>query len=310
MHLPTLGRLRVGNVEKATVMVTGGGDFEVRAASRDWRLDLNAEAASEMGEPRELCAGGFIVRLEDTDSYRDVHGYQPAPRLTDAEAAAWQQQFAAAWSLIEKIYPDYALGIVSGLRSLTPLANDPLGHEISATASEAFGAVAAARPDTGDKLALLIMHEFQHVKLGALMDKFDLVDPNDQRLFYAPWREDPRPPGALLQGTYAHLAVADYWRSYRHLAATGPAGLEAAELFARWRTLTAEAIDTLVASGALTSLGIRFVEGMRATVEPWLDEPVPLGAVEAARRWAAERRAAWNARRGAGSADAEQGPPE
>jgi hypothetical protein len=44
----------------------------------------------------------------------------------------------------------------------------------------------------------------------------------------------------------------------------------------------AEAIDTLVASGALTSLGMRFVEGMRATVEPWLDEPVPPGAVEAA----------------------------
>lgn len=312
VHLPTLGRLRVGNVEKATVTVTGHGHFQVRAASRVWRVDPGAETTSDDWEgTRELRAGDFVVRLEDTDSYRDVHAYPPAPRLTDTEADAWQQQFAAAWALIEKTYPDHAVGIVSGLRSLMPLANDLPGREISATASEAFGAVAAARPATGDKLALLIMHEFQHVKLGALVDMFDLFDPTDQRLFYAPWRQDPRPARALLQGTYAHLGVADYWRwqSHRH-PETSSAGREAAELFARWRTLTAEAIDTLVASGALTSLGMRFVEGMRATVEPWLDEPVPPGAVEAAHQWAAERRAEWNARRDAGSADAEQGPPE
>ena len=183
VHLPTLGRLRVGNVEKATVTVMGDGDFQVRAASRLWWVGPGAEAASDDWEAiRELHAGDFVVRLEDTDPYRHVHDYPPAARLTDAEAAAWQQQFAAAWSLIKNNYPDYAIGIVSGLRSLMPLDNDLPGREISATASEAFGAVAAARPITGDKLALLIMHEFQHVKLGALMDMFDLFDPTDQTI--------------------------------------------------------------------------------------------------------------------------------
>ena len=98
-----------------------------------------------------------------------------------------------------------------------PLANDVPGQEISATARQAFGAIAAALPASGADLARLIIHEFQHVKLGALIDMFDLYDRTDQRLFYAPWREDPRPVGALLQGTYAHLGVTDYWRSYRHL---------------------------------------------------------------------------------------------
>jgi hypothetical protein len=37
----------------------------------------------------------------------------------------------------------------------------------------------------------------------------------------------------------------------------------------------------------------RFVAGMRATIEPWLGEPVSDGAARAARRWAAERRARW-----------------
>jgi uncharacterized protein len=273
--LPTLGRLRVGDVENATVTVTGDGAFQVRAASRLWRVEPGAGPGDEDWEPtRELRAGDFTVRLEDTDPYRDVHEWPAAARLTDAEAAAWQEQFTTAWSLIEEVYPAYAPGLIEGLRSLMPLANGVPGREISATASEAYGAVAAARPPTGDDLALLMIHEFQHVKLGAIMDMFDLYDQADRRLFDAPWREDPRPVRAMLQGTYAHLSVTDYWRGYRHRA-TGPLALGAAECFDRWRTLTAGAIDTLAASGALTPLGTRFVEGMRATIEPWLDEAVP-----------------------------------
>ena len=291
VYLPTLGRLRIGNTENATVNVTGDGTFLVRSGSRCWSVETGGEARDEDWEPtRELRVGDFAVRLEDTDPYRDVHEWPAAARLTDAEAAAWQDQFATAWSLIEAAYPGYAPGLAEGLQAVMPLANDVPGREISATATEAYGAVAAARPATGDKLALLIIHEFQHVKLGGLMDMFDLFDPTDHRLFFAPWRDDPRPVRAMLQGTYAHLSVTDYWRSYRHLA-TGSAALEAAERFARWRTLTTEAIDTLAASGALTSLGTRFVEGMQATIGPWLDEPVPPSAAEAAQKWAAERRA-------------------
>ena len=109
----------------------------------------------------------------------------------------------------------------------------------------------AALPSSGTDLALLIIHEFQHVKLGALTDMFDLHDSTDQRVFFAPWREDPRPVGALLQGTYAHIGVTDYWRLRRHQV-TGPDALAAAEQFARWRMMTAEAIETLANSGALT----------------------------------------------------------
>jgi uncharacterized protein len=141
-------------------------------------------------------------------------------------------------------------------------------------------------------LALLIIHEFQHVKLGALSDMFDLWDRKDQRQFFAPWRQDPRPVGALLQGTYAHIGVTDYWRLRRHQV-TGPDALAAAEQFALWRMMTAEAIETLAGSGALTPLGARFVDGMRATCSPWLGEPVPETAATTAARLAAERREAW-----------------
>jgi hypothetical protein len=61
--------------------------------------------------------------------------------------------------------------------------------------------------------------------------------------------------------------------------------------------LTAEAIGILADSDALTDHGDRVVAQMRATIEPWLHEPVDAAAAEAARRWAAERRRDWEQRR-------------
>jgi uncharacterized protein len=293
VHLPTLGRLRVGDATTATLAVDGAGVFDVRAATGKWRVGLAAGEAEPDWQPvRELRAGEFTVRLEDTDPYRDCHQWPVAARLTEAEAAAWQAQFDEAWELIGRAYPRYAPGIAAGLSVLLPLASDEPGHEISAASRQAYGAVAAALPATGADLALLIIHEFQHVKLGALSDMFDLWDRKDQRQFFAPWRQDPRPVGALLQGTYAHIGVTDYWRLRRHQV-TGPDALAAAEQFALWRMMTAEAIETLAGSGALTPLGARFVDGMRATCSPWLGEPVPETAATTAARLAAERREAW-----------------
>jgi uncharacterized protein len=290
--LPGLGRLRMGSAVAGTVSVADGG-FEVRAHSGKWHVQLADLAADADWEPvRELRSGQFAIRLEDTDPYRDCHQWPAAQRLSEAMFARWQQLFAGAWSLIEHDYPAYADGLAAGLTVLMPLANDIPGREISAAARPAFGAVGAALPADGAALALLVIHEFQHVKLGAVLDMFDLCEPADKRLYYAPWRDDPRPLEPLLQGTYAHLGVTDYWRVRRGRAA-GDQALQAAERFARWRMLTAEAIDTLANSGSLTKQGARFVAGMRATIEPWLAEPVPDSAAEAARQWAAKRQAAW-----------------
>jgi uncharacterized protein len=302
VHLPTLGRLRVGEArtgarEPQTAEISiGGSAFQVRTALGKWDVHLDdAEPKADWQPVRELRSGRFAVRLEDTDPYRDCHQWRAAPRLTEDDAARWQQLFEAAWLLIESDYPAYAAGLEAGLSTLMPLVNGPDGRDISSAARQAFGAVGVARPADGETLAQLLIHEFQHVKLGAVMDLFDLYDPTDRRLLYAPWRDDPRPLPALLQGAYAHIGVTDYWRARRQRA-EGVDAIAAAEQFARWRALTAEAIETLAGSGALTDFGNRMVARMRATVEPWLDEPVDAAAAKAARQWATERRSAWERR--------------
>ncbi len=302
VYLPTLGRLVVGpvqppsdgeprlaaaaapapvlatlTVEAALVTVqTPDGLYELSGpdlvtggpGSRD------ADAGTAWQPVRSLTAPGISVTLEDTDPYRDCHQWPAAPRLTDAELASWQHAFGVAWAEIRQLHSKYAPGLAAGLHAITPLSAAPAGRDVSATVRQAFGAVAAALPDDQATLALLLIHEFQHVKLGAVLDLYDLYDAADNRLFHAPWRDDMRPLEGLLQGTYAHIAVTDFWRA-RRTAASGPAAETAGARFAHWRGQTAGAIESLAASGSLTPLGEQFIDGMRGSIAAMLAEPAP-----------------------------------
>jgi uncharacterized protein len=255
VQLPGMGGWTVGKRETVPIMIGGSA----------YRLPEDAEPMLV----RRLNAEGISVALEDTDPSRDCHQWPASSRLDDADFELWQRMFGEAWALIRRELPAYAPGLAAGLATIVPLAPAPPGREVSSTARQAFGSVAIALPDGPDVLALLLIHEFQHAKLGAVLDVFDLYDESDDRLYHAPWREDPRPLEGLLQGTYAHVAVVDYWRVRSGL--TGDAGAE--EAFTRWRGHTAAAIQTLRDSGSLTGLGERFAAGMGATMAPWFDEP-------------------------------------
>ncbi|WP_055590527.1 aKG-HExxH-type peptide beta-hydroxylase, partial [Streptacidiphilus griseoplanus] len=293
VRLPTLGRVLVGGGGEATV--TGRPDgFTVEAGGTVLRIAGETDAGGRWQPLRHAVLPGWSVSLEDVDPHRDAHQWPVTGRLPDAEAGRWRTGLAEAWQLIVRELPGYAPGLAAGLGTVTPL-RAPAGQDVSAAARQAFGAVGIARPERADILALLLIHEFQHVKLGAVLDLVDLHDPADTRLYYAPWREDPRPLEGLLQGTYAHVAVTDFWR-VRRRTAEGPAAAEAETHFARWREQTARAVETLAGSGSLTGAGQRFADGMRATLEPWLAEPVGREAAGRARLSAARHREAWQAR--------------
>jgi uncharacterized protein len=281
VHFPTLGRLAISRGEtkpsgpdepEMASIVVADGIVIIRVGESHWEMTTAALVGDEPcvdvipddagWQPvRVLRASGLSVALEDTDPYRDCYQWPAAPRLTDTEFSRWQRSFEDAWHEIRRDHPAYAVAIAAGLSVLMPLSPHPQNLDISATARHAFGAVAAALPDDPATLALLLIHEFQHVKLGAVLDLYDLYDPADRRLFHAPWREDLRPLEGLLQGTYAHLAVTDFWR-VRQQVTEGAAAETAAERFAHWHDHTRDAIRTLASSGSLTPLGERFVSEM------------------------------------------------
>ena len=307
LRLPTLGRLLLDGCAEAELRCADGG-FTVRAGEHRLRVEWPGDGGERRWQPLRRVAlpagahGPWTVALEDTDPQRDSHSWPLADRLDDAELASWEQALAVAWRFTGEQLPGYADGLAAGLAAVTPLRPGPAGKDVSAAARQAFGVVGIARPVRPLLLAQLLVHEFQHVKLGAVLDFHDLFDQQDERLFYAPWRPDPRPLDMLFQGTYAHLAVTEFWRAVLRAPVGGGAGpdpetaRQAAFSFAYWRSCTAEAVESLAGSGSLTELGLRFAVGLRERMAPWLDEPVDGAALDAARESVERTRSEWLAR--------------
>jgi uncharacterized protein len=296
VHLPTLGRLAVGPGQAARPGRSGGPGEAVGRPGKlpEATVDITADVVSiRIGEScwtlaitdllsggacpvapagdgrsadwqpvRRLRAPGFIVALDDTDPYRDCYQWPAGPRLTDAEFAQWQRHFQDAWQEIGREHAAYAPALAAGLTTLTPLAAAQEDRDVSGAARDAFGAVAAVLPADPAALALLLIREFQLVKLGAVLDLYDLYDQTDDRLFHAPWGEGKGSLERLLRGAYSHLAVTDFWRARQDITA-GQAAKAARERFVHCRDHTRDAIATLASSGSLTPLGTWFVDEMR-----------------------------------------------
>jgi uncharacterized protein len=226
----------------------------------------------------ELGTVGTVV-IDDLDPYRARLGMPLHPRLRPEEVDRLAVTLAEAWELITTDYPGHAATVRACLRSVVPLAAPPGGGSVSGTARRAFGAVAVSPQRDGAELALLLIHELQHVKYNAVVDLVDLVDPAHTTLYEAPWRADPRPASAVLTGAYAHTGVADYWRVRRHRT-DGDAGRFARFEAAYWLEQTARSLETLAASDALTEPGARFVDALRATVVAWRGERTEDGVAD------------------------------
>jgi len=207
------------------------------------------------------------VSVDDVDPFRDCPGWPIAERLPSTTWDSWRLALAAAVRDLTAELPDYARVLNAGLRSVVPLRAQPAGYRQSSTPRHAFGALALALPGTVAELSELLLHEMQHVKLTALGDLFDLVYPADETMVLVPWKDDPRPVEAALHGAYAHLAVAELWRSRSRL----PLDRGARGRYRMFRSWVEEGIDTLLGTGSLTPHGERFVVGMRSTVDAWPD---------------------------------------
>lgn len=280
--LPSLGVADAPEASTATVQITSAGTH-VRSASRHVTIPRGCREAAVGWRPlrpvlpaTEDMAG---IVVDDVDPFR-----MPAvPHMVAVpDLDKWRPAFADAWELLRLHHPTVAAEVAAVVSAVIPLAS-PAHGQVSSSSPEAFGAAAMSEPVDARTLAVTLAHEVQHMKLSAVLDLVSLTRPDDGSRYYAPWRDDPRPAGGLLQGTYAHLGVARFWRRQRSVEVT-PDSVAHAE-FARWRDAALLGCATLLGSGQLTEDGERFVRLMAATLRPWRDEPVP----EPARRLAAEK---------------------
>lgn len=270
-YLPSLGRLRTTAPHSETI---------------------DARSASQHGwEPVRRIG---TLALDDIDPFRGGGPQLPvASRLSDEAARAWERSFARAWDILVGDHGDYAEAIGAGLIAIVPMIAAQPNRGVNATSRETFGAAALSAVSDPVALAVGILHEFQHCKLNAVLDLVDLHRPDD-RLYYAPWRQDPRPLGGLLHGAYAFVGVCDFWRV--RAAGSRTAHSDYAQMeYARWSDRTEMAIGDLLNSGSLTTLGERFTRRMRHRLRDWRQE---IGAEprRLARLASADHRVGWRLR--------------
>ncbi|MFD7655012.1 HEXXH motif-containing putative peptide modification protein [Actinosynnema sp. NPDC059797] len=208
------------------------------------------------------------------------------PVDTAPDLARLREQVGAAWELLARDHPAVAEEVAEVVRVLTPMPASASGTS-SATLADAYGCVFLSPAPDAETVAVTLAHEAQHNKLAALMDLFALVEPDRRALFYAPWREDPRPAAGLLHGTYAHLGVAGFWRDRPGAAARAE--------YARWRSAALGTAEALLAGGVLTPTGVRFTAEMADVLRAWCAEPLPADALAEAEAEAAAHRARWQA---------------
>jgi HEXXH motif-containing protein len=301
--LPTLGTARLAppgvhgvatvrrTVEGGAVDVIGAGATvvlpeDLRCDGVRWRA-LRRLGAVDNGRRIE-------VHLDDCDPFRDCHRLGAATLLDDAAIGGWRRHFADAWSVLSRHHTSYADTIATGLTCVVPLESAGSHRGRSASSTDAFGAVAVSRASDGVLLAASLVHEFQHAKLGAVLDLLPFLRPGEESRYYAPWRDDPRPLGGLLQGAYAYLGVTDFWRVQRMVGDRGDA--RGHFEFARWRDQTRRVVQLLASSARLTDPGRRFVLGVLATLNGWRAERVPTIPLALARAAAADHWLCWRLR--------------
>jgi hypothetical protein len=209
-----------------------------------------------------------------------------------ATVRVWHERIAAGWRLLVRGHPATATEIGLIMSTLAALVPPSHGYT-SGTFRHAFGLVAMSLPPDVRAAAVALAHEVQHAKLAALMDLFPLAEAGCEDRYYAPWRPDPRPLGALLHGTYAHLGVANFWRTQQRHEADPVERLRAQVEFARWREAVTVTVRTILDSGRLTPIGVQFVTAMDSRLKLWRREPVCAQADAEARRLLREHRARW-----------------
>jgi HEXXH motif-containing protein len=286
-------------------------DGLVDAEAADGRLTLTADGMSvsvDLHEDspdteqwwglRTMTADGsppLSVTLDDLDPFRDLADPVPPRRLSDADVALWRELFADAWDLLGRHHPDSAAALASGVVSLVPL---PLGdgrETRSASSGEAFGSVMLTQPPDAVTLAVSLVHEFQHIKLGGLMHLTRLTREQSSGYYYAPWRDDPRPIIGFLQGVYAFFGITAFWRRQREVVTGAKVRLADFE-YAYARFQTCESLEIIKACDALTDLGHEFVDGLVEQTKSWSDDMLDVAAQDAARVITDHHRAGWRVR--------------
>ncbi|MET0496154.1 MAG: HEXXH motif domain-containing protein [Actinoplanes sp.] len=296
--LPGFGMAYFASCANSEVAEAGTSDGQIWIRHGDDLVQVPGpgEDADGWWSLRRLTAGeqpGLAVWLDDLDPMRDLADPVPPARLPEAEVRRWEQLLRDAWVILTRDHTDIAAALGAGVTSLVPLPAGDGWDTRSASTGDAFGAIMCSPPPDAETLAVSLAHEFMHIKLGGLMHLVPLTGSTGTASLYAPWRDDPRPPGGLLQGVYAFFGITLFWRKQRN---GRPESILHDFEYAYARAQTVEALGIVRSAGGLTERGFGFTDGLAEELATWSSDEVDGDAAALARLVADGHRAGWRIR--------------
>jgi HEXXH motif-containing protein len=295
--LPALGAARLPNGSSWGCALVRAAAGVVTVSANGQTVGLPSSGAAADGwlpipTIRTAAGSGMSVQLDCVDPYRNLRSPASPEPLTAAQLRRWQVLLTQAWQLLTQVRPELAPPLALGLQSVVPQPAAERFRTMSASAGDAFGCTLVSEPADGTELAVTLVHEFQHIKLGGLLHLAPLYDGEPAEPLYAPWRDDPRPLAGVLQGVYAFVGITEFWRALRRIAGGTTRRLAEFE-FVRWRSPVVATLRRLARLPQLTAVGRLLVDGLLTTAAGWDAEQVPAEVLTAAQVAVADHRTRW-----------------
>jgi HEXXH motif-containing protein len=281
--IPSHGMARFGEGATATTVEAYTKDGRIRLSDGVHEIVAPVDASDvDSGDAgigwwslRRIRVGDELpltVWIDDLDPLRDLADPVPPARLGPGAFQRWHRLIGDAWELLCRDYRREAEAMAEGVVSIVPLKHEPGWDTRSASNGEAFGSIMLSEPPNVTTMAVSLIHEYQHIKLGALLHLIPLTGPDDGSLYYAPWRDDPRPLAGLVQGIYAFFGITRFWRIRRDKTNGSERALAAFE-YAYARQQTVESVQIALAAPGLTEQGRQLFEGLRSRLDEWSRDP-------------------------------------
>ncbi|MEU4527204.1 HEXXH motif domain-containing protein [Micromonospora ureilytica] len=296
--IPTLGGARVPTRQPCDQVEVTGAAGTATISTGETTVTFHADGRGTEGwvpvpTVRAEADGHVLeVTLDFVDPYRNLRAPTPPHLDISQQVRRWQELLDQAWRLLVEVCPDRAVPIARGLSTVVPQPPAERFRTMSASAGDAFGSIIVSEPEDAPELAVTLVHEFQHIKLGGLLHLTPLLTAEPAHRLYAPWRDDPRPLGGLLQGVYAFVGITEFWRAYRLRSEGATAALAHFE-FARWRRQVWATLRRIRELPELTEVGRCLLAGLSETAAGWQDDPVPTAVRKAAEGSAADHEIRW-----------------
>ena len=146
------------------------------------------------------------------------YGHLAISGLEEGAAEKLEGTIGDALTFLDGLDAQFASRIGSTINWYIPVRSDDPQMHISFSVPKLTGVIFLSQPtpEMGVpgwlKIGEVLVHEFAHNELNLYQESKPVFKDDPERLFYSPWRPDPRPLNGLFHGIYSFWHVAEFFR--------------------------------------------------------------------------------------------------